>query len=141
MTFKISIVENHEMPDDSDSSSTDSETSDDSYSSDNQTNWLQSTKYFNPSSNNVNNDDSNSTSDSENDDDDSLGSEDEPDPDWFKDYIAERIIQHKVDNSGKILYYVHWLDCPSEYDTWQTEKSFPPGFVMLDEYKSKHKLS
>lgn len=145
MTLKISTAgaENHEMPDDSDSSSTDSETSDDSDSSDNQVNWLQGTKYINPSnptSNNVNNDDSDSTSDSENEDD-SLESEDEHDIDWFKDYIAEKIIGHKVDISGKILYFVHWLDCPPEYETWQSEKSFPPGFVMLREYKSKHKLS
>lgn len=130
-------VTNHEMPDDSYTASSDSDSGDDS---DTTTTCDQSPKkYFIFASDNEKNDDSNITSDSSDDSYELLKSRD-TDIDWFKNYTAEKITQHKVDNSGKITYYVRWLNWSPEYDTWQSEKSFPQKFTMLDEYKSKHKL-
>lgn len=141
-------TENHEMPDDSDTGDTTSSDSEMSDDSDTKTTWDQATKYFILTLNNGKNDHSNKTSDSSESDDSCEDSSPNlendmyaPDYDWFKNFTAEKIIQHKVDKSGKILYFVRWLDWAPEHDTWQSEKSFPPGFAMLHAYKSKHKLS
>lgn len=148
MILKSSTESEMPVPD-GDSSSSDSEISDDS-DTDTQTTWRPDVQYSNPTPDDRSNiilkfaPDSDTSSD-ESDCDDSQEFEDgkfgsKANTNRFADYVAEKILEHKVHN-GKMFYFVRWLDFPPKHDTWQSEKSFPPGFVMLQEYNVKHKLT
>lgn len=57
------------------------------------------------------------------------------------EFNVEKVVRHKMDKKGNLLFLVHWEGCSQEEDTWENPEAFLPRFCQpWADYIKKNKL-